>query len=127
MQPLRHTPQRQAVLRIIKVTETSLSPMEIVRRTKKIVPGISAGTVYRNIDQLVKSGEIFRLDGEDGPEYIGHAYHHATFRCQRCGKERELQSATLPKYVDAKMFGKQKIFTSQLIAQGLCGTCDRTK
>lgn len=101
--------------------------MEIVRRTKKIVPGISAGTVYRNIDQLVKSGEIFRLDGEDGPEYIGHAYHHATFRCQRCGKERELQSATLPKYVDAKMFGKQKIFTSQLIAQGLCGTCDRTK
>lgn len=124
---MRHTPQRQAILRLIKLTPEPLSSAVISSRIRKGMAGVSRATIYRNIDQLVKNGEIFRLDGEDGPEYIGHAYHQATFRCQRCGKERQLKSATLPTYVDRKMFGKQKIFTSQLIAQGLCGTCDRTK
>jgi Fe2+ or Zn2+ uptake regulation protein len=124
---MRHTPQRQAILRLIKLTPEPLSSAVISARIRKVMVGVSRATIYRNIDQLVKSGEIFRLDGEDGPEYIGHAYHQATFRCQRCGKERQLKSSTLPTYVDRKMFGKQKIFTSQLIAQGLCGTCDRTK
>ena len=124
---MRHTPQRQAILRLIKLTPEPLSSAVISTRIRKVMVGVSRATIYRNIDQLVKNGEIFRLDGEDGPEYIGHAYHQATFRCQRCGKERQLKSATLPTYVDRKMFGKQKIFTSQLIAQGLCGTCDRTK
>lgn len=127
MSSTRHTFQRQSLLRVIKLTPIPLSGVEILKKLQKALPGIAKGTVYRNIDQLVKNGEIFRLDGEDGPEYIGHAYHQATFRCQRCGKERQLKSATLPTYVDRKMFGKQKIFTSQLIAQGLCGTCDRTK
>lgn len=122
MTPIRHTEQRQIVLRTIKF---SLHPLSAATLVKKLhAAGISRATLFRALKHFVMNGEIALIDNGDGkPEYVGHAYHIATFRCQRCHKERRLKSQTLPQYVDRKMFGHQAIVTSQLIAQGLCGSC----
>lgn len=124
MPALRHTEQRQAVLRTVKFAATPLSPAQVLRAVRRA--GISRATLYRGLKHLVESGEIAALDGPDGTTlYVGHAFHQSTFRCQRCGKVRILTSQSLPAYVDRKMFGHQAIVTSQLVAQGLCGSCAR--
>jgi len=120
----RHTASRMAVLRTVKFAVEPLAASEIVQRLKK--QSIKRSTIFRNLKTLVEAGEIASMEGQDGiTRYIGHLYHEVTFRCQRCGKERHLKSQSLPQYVDRKMFGHQSIIASQLIAQGLCGSCSR--
>lgn len=122
MSPIRHTESRMAVLRTVKFAAEPMTAAEIVRKLKQ--QAIKRSTIFRNLGSLVKVGEIASMEGHDGTmRYIGHLYHEAVFRCQRCHKERRLKSQTLPQYVDRKMFGHQAIVTSQLIAQGLCGSC----
>lgn len=126
MPSLRHTPQRQAVLRIVKLSPQPLAAEDVFRQVKKLVPGVGPATIYRNLEFLSRRGEIYRLEGEDGiTRYVGHSIHQIVFRCQRCGKIRELPSETLQHYVNAKMPGQQAVFFSRLVAQGLCASCLR--
>lgn len=122
MPTTRHTSQHQAVLRAVKLSAEPVLAADLVRRLQPV--GLSRATVFRALKYYTAQGEIAVIDSADGrPAYVGHTYHIARFRCQRCGKERHLNSQTLPTYVDRKMFGHQSIVTSQLIAQGLCGSC----
>lgn len=122
MSTSRHTDQRQAVLRAVKFSSEPLTAAAMLQRLR--TAGLSRATLFRNLRRLVTNGEISAIEGHDGvTRYVGHAYHEALFRCQRCGRKRQLKSQTLPGYVDRKMFGRQSIMTSQLIAQGLCASC----
>lgn len=122
----RHTEQRMIILRTIKLAPEPISRQLMERRLQK--HGIARATLYRALKDFVRGGQIAVVESLDGKSsYIGHAFHQAIFRCQRCGKERTLKSQTLPSYVDRKMFGHQSIVTSQLIAQGLCGACAKKK
>lgn len=120
----RHTPQRQLILRAVKFSSQPLSAAMLTKHLRSA--GISRATLFRGLKYYLSRGEIAMVDGPHGtPLYVGHAYHAAIFRCQRCHGERRLNSTTLPRYVDRKMFGHQSVITSQLIAQGLCGSCAR--
>ncbi len=122
----RHTKQRQAVLRTVKLSARPVGAEEIQRHLRRPFPSISVATVYRNLEFLAQRGELYRVEGDDGiKRYIGHSFHQVIFRCQRCGKVRELPSTTLQTYVNRKMFGRQSVFFSRLTAQGLCGGCLR--
>lgn len=126
MAPLRRTTQRQAILRIVKFSVDPMTADAVTKAVKSVSPGIGEATVYRNLRRLVERGEIYHVESSDGVRrFIGHAYHTATFTCQRCGKERTLKSQTLPDYFDRKMFGNQVVTVSQLIASGLCATCQK--
>lgn len=122
----RHTKQRQAVLGVVKLSPQPVSAEEILVRLRRRWSDFGAATVYRNLDRLTKRGEIYRVESDDGVKrYVGHAWHAATFRCQRCGKERSLPPGRLPAYVNQTMWGRQVVFASRLMAQGLCGSCAR--
>lgn len=119
----RHTSTRQAVLRAVKFASAPITAGEIRTRLGKVV-GRAESTVFRNLNHLVRNGEIAVIDSSDGQtRYIGHAYHETTFRCVRCKKVQQVSSQSVPTYVDKKMFGRESIVTSQLIAQGLCESC----
>lgn len=123
---IRHTKQRQAVLRAVKLSAQALTAEEIHVRVRGLFPEMSLATIYRGLDFFSKRGEIYRIEGDDGiKRYIGHAFHEVKFRCQRCGQVRELPSDTLQDYVNRKMWGKQTVFFSRLTAQGLCAACLR--
>lgn len=111
-------------MRTIKFAAAPLTATTIAAKLRSA--GIGRATLFRVLKRLLANGEIAAIEDRSGATaYVGHAYHQAVFRCQRCGKERTLTSRTLPTYVDRKMFGHQAIVTSQLIAQGLCGSCAR--
>lgn len=109
---------------MVKFSVEPVTAEAVTKAVKPACPGIGVATVYRNLQHLVERGEIFRVDSHDGiRRFVGHAYHTATFTCQRCGQERQLTSRTLPAYVDRKIFGDQTVTVSQLAASGLCAAC----
>jgi len=118
----RTSPQRQTLLRVVKFAPQPLTAGDI----RRALPSHAEATFFRNLDKLVERGEIFMLDGLDGKRrYVGHAWHEAEFRCQRCGKVRHLKSQSLPTVINRKMFGNQRVFVATLRASGLCASCLR--
>jgi len=117
---LRTSPERQTLLRVVKFSPGPLTSGEI----RDQLPKHSEATFFRNLEKLVQRGEIFLVDGLDGKKrYVGHAWHEAEFRCQRCGKTRHLKSQTLPTTINRKMFGNQRVFVATMRASGLCASC----
>lgn len=116
----RTSPQRQTLLRAVKFATKPLTSAEI----RRAVPKLASTTTFRNLETLVRRGEIFIVDGLDGRRrYVGHAWHESEFRCQRCGKTRHLKSNSLPTNINRKMFGQQRVFVATLRASGLCANC----
>jgi len=120
----RHTLQRQSILRLLKISVEPLTVVELWVRLRRALPTTTRMTVYRNLQFLLERGEIYQVESKDRiRRYIGHAYHQASFTCQRCGKQRSLPTKTHPAYVDRKMFGDQVVFVTSISATGLCATC----
>lgn len=116
----RTSPQRQTILRMVKFAPAPMTSGELRRRLPKLAPA----TLFRNLEQLVEHGEIFSVDGLDGNRrYVGHAWHEAEFRCQRCGQTQRLDGQVRPNAVDQQVFSRSQVFVTTFRASGLCAAC----
>ena len=59
---IRHTRQRQVILEELQNTDTHPTAAELHGRVRVLLPRISLGTVYRNLELLVKNGMARKLD-----------------------------------------------------------------
>lgn len=94
---IRLTRQRRVVLQVIETAQRHLDAATILRRAKKLDPGVHRVTVYRTIDLLKRHGLIDELDllhlRGDGHYYESHGPRdHIHIACLRCGKVREFES-----------------------------------
>lgn len=120
----RRTPQRQVILRTVKFAPEPLTADEVFSRVRTVDKGIGSATVYRNLQALVKSGELYRVESGDGlRRFVGHAYHRAMFTCQRCGETKERQAQLRPEYVTQAFPGQRVVAVSELVMSGLCANC----
>jgi Fur family ferric uptake transcriptional regulator len=82
----RNTRQKEAAKKAFNEHNHPLSPAELHREIKNVVPGVGIATVYRIINNLVAEGEIIAvsLPGE-APRYekSGKKHHHH-FKCTTC-------------------------------------------
>jgi len=83
--------QREAVSLYIQRVYSHPTAEEIYKGVRRILPNISLGTVYRNLNDLVKDKEalILHIDG-DKDRYDGHTTPHAHLRCFNCGKVEDV-------------------------------------
>ena len=51
---MRYSKQREEILRTIKTSEHHLDANGVYEMVRKIIPNISLGTVYRNLNDLKK-------------------------------------------------------------------------
>ena len=58
----RHTRQREAIVRLLRGTNTHPTADSIYEMVKKEIPNISKGTVYRNLKVLLETGEVSELN-----------------------------------------------------------------
>ncbi|MGI6286295.1 Fur family transcriptional regulator [Neomoorella humiferrea] len=85
---LRVTPQRKAILAVLKNTRSFLSAQDLFQKVIEILPGTNFSTVYRNIDLLLEKGLLCRVSSQTGADLYelrreeGH-HHHAV--CKMCG------------------------------------------
>ena len=88
-------------------------------------PNISLGTVYRNLNLLVETGEILKLTCGSGPDhYDGNVAPHYHFVCRECGQVYDMdldEMADLNASVQAKAPGK--IDSHSILFYGRCEHC----
>jgi len=80
----RNSEQRKAVLAVVRGTTCHPDAAWIYEQTRKEIPNISLGTVYRNLRHLINDGEILELETGNYKRYDGNIQNHYHFKCARC-------------------------------------------
>jgi Fur family transcriptional regulator, peroxide stress response regulator len=104
----RLTAPRKAVLEVFRGIKTHPTAEEVHRLVVRRAPGVSLGTVYRNLRQLVDEGLLGELPGPRARfDANTRAHHH--FTCLRCGRIADVEalvaephSRALSKRVEAR-------------------------
>lgn len=92
----RMTHQRRVILEELRKVKTHPNADEVYDLVRKVLPRISLGTVYRNLEMLSACGLIQKI----GPissqmRYDSDTENHYHLRCIRCGKAVDAPIATL--------------------------------
>lgn len=88
----RLTPQRLAVLQVVREANDHPTAMEIFTRVQPIHPGVAYGTVYTALGALVKMGLVHELKFGDGASrYDGRMEPHHHALCLQCGSLAEVE------------------------------------
>ncbi|WP_250286184.1 MULTISPECIES: Fur family transcriptional regulator [unclassified Frankia] len=87
-QDLRLTPQRRAVLEVLRAVHSHPTAAEVYDRVREVAPGIGAATVYRSLGLLVQAGQARELSLGNGTaaRYDGNTSRHDHLVCDRCGR-----------------------------------------
>jgi len=124
----RVTKQKTAILEILRSVESHPTAEWLYQEARKKIPGISLGTVYRNLNQLRDNGEITELNyGSSQSRFDGKPGNHYHFCCAKCGSISDLKMP-LVKSVEAKAraVGDYLVTGHRLEFYGLCPDCRET-
>ena len=119
----RYSKQRETILQVVQSTFVHPNADWIYNETRKIIPNISLGTVYRNLNQLVDTGRLIKLKDEAVVRYDGNIDHHDHFRCTTCGKWFDiklLDRGTIQSFNEKNHF---RIESVNLELEGTCESC----
>lgn len=91
MQKLNYSRQREAIRKYLCGTDSHPTAEDVYRQIRKEYPNISLGTVYRNLGLLASTGEIIRIQGNDGCDHFDFRTEpHYHFICDSCKKVYDL-------------------------------------
>lgn len=83
----RNTIQRYLVLEAVNCLHSHATANDIYKLVSEKYPGISQGTVYRNLEKLAEEKEIRKLSIPGEPERFDHIYkEHYHVKCEKCGR-----------------------------------------
>lgn len=92
----RMTPQRLAILHVLRHEGAHLSPGEVYRKAQSELPGITEPTVYRTLEFLADNGLVRPSHSSSGHlsyEIAGNEHHHIV--CRNCKAEIEVEHTLL--------------------------------
>ncbi len=122
---LKVTPQRLAILQMIKGDRTHPSAEKIYHEILKKYPSISFATVYNTLAKLVEAGEIQELDIDPNKKrfdpYTSLHYH---FYCKTCRKVYDVD-CDLSLTPDIKTIAGHHVEAIQLNFKGICKHCTK--
>jgi len=88
---MRLTQQRKCILAELQRTTCHPTASELYQKVRRKMPHLSLGTVYRNLQVLVRHGHIRKLEsGNSESRYDGDLTDHYHFRCVQCGCIRDI-------------------------------------
>ncbi len=122
---VKHSRQREALLELLKSTDTHPTAEWLYMHLKREFPKISLATVYRNLAQLCESGDALKLDlGDSVDHYDGCTSKHYHFICGRCGRVFDLDMEPVKALEeDAGKCSKHRITSYSLVFFGECEKC----
>jgi Fe2+ or Zn2+ uptake regulation protein len=123
----RMTPQRSAILHVLRHAGTHLSPQEVYQQAKLDLPGLTEPTVYRTLDFLAENG--FARPAQTGNGHLryqiaGDDHHHVV--CRICGDEVEIGHALLENlYRELESTSGYLRIDSHMTFFGICPDCQK--
>jgi len=122
---LRITRQRQVILDEFKRADTHLTADEIYNRVRRIMPRVSLGTIYRNLEILFSNGLINKLETAGHQKLFEantHDHHH--IRCEKCGELFDIPAKSVDFDAKSVKTGKEfEIIGFRLELLGVCARC----
>ena len=88
----RMTPQRMAILHVLRHAGTHLTPSEVYKLARQEFPRLTEPTVYRTLEFLAENGLVRPSQTGNGHfryQIAGDDHHHLV--CRVCGGEVEVQ------------------------------------
>jgi Fur family transcriptional regulator, peroxide stress response regulator len=121
----RKTRQREKILRTLKETNSHPTADWIYTKLKKEIPGLSLGTVYRNLQVLMKQGHILKLPfGSAFDRFEAKIAPHYHLVCEECGLVEDFE---MPQYSTINRKAEQmcafKISRHRIDFFGICEHC----
>lgn len=117
--------QRDIVLKIVMDSYDHPTAETIYNRVRYVIPNISLGTVYRNLNALADNGYIKRIgvsNNQDRFDKTIKPHHH--IRCIACNLVSDIFiSATDEFYDKIELETKYKIISKDLVFEGICPNC----
>ena len=121
----RMTPQRMAILHVLRHDGTHLSPAEVYKKARKEMPSLTEPTVYRTLEFLAENGMIRSSHSGSGHltyEIAGEDHHHVV--CRICGSEIEVEHTLLENlYRKLETTSGYRSIDSHVTFFGVCPEC----
>lgn len=122
---LRHSRQRERILEYLCQTGEHPTAEQIYQDLRPEIPGLSLGTVYRNLKLLEEIGKLRRVTTTQGVErYDALCCDHIHFLCSRCGKLRDVTGVPLEAICGSIPLAEgSRIEKMDLTITGICPDC----
>lgn len=125
----KYSHQREIIYNILSGVKTHPTAQWIYDESRKSIPNISLGTVYRNLTKLKNDNRITSFSIGNGTEHFdADTSVHAHFCCNKCGSILDvmLQGSKVEKLEDEvnHSFGCT-VENTRLLFYGICKDCNR--
>lgn len=119
------TPQRQAILEVIRASDNHPTAAQIYTLVRAKHPRVAFGTVYKALDLLSRTGQILQLEfGDAASRYDRRTDRHDHAICTGCGRLVDLD-VELPRELEGRASKASGFSILQHTTHffGLCPTC----
>ena len=121
---MRNTLQKKLILEIINNSFKHPTAKEIYEECKKIVPNISLGTVYRNLNLLEDKFQVTRIKMTNNIDRYDKVYNkHAHFICIKCNEITDLEELEENYSNKFKKVNDYKVLNYEINFKGICNKC----
>jgi Fe2+ or Zn2+ uptake regulation protein len=119
------TPQREAVLQVIRESENHMTASEIFAAAREVLPSISYATVYNSLKYLKDTGLVHEISfGNGASRYDRETERHDHAICTSCGKLVDFDLTVTNDLVRAAARKTRFLPESiHLTLRGLCPDC----
>ncbi|MPZ76937.1 MAG: transcriptional repressor [Deltaproteobacteria bacterium] len=120
----RNTRQLEVIWNVIKDDKSHPTADQIYDRVRKLIPKISLGTVYRNLQKLVADDRLQVLMHGRSQHFDPLLERHQHFICENCDRVYDIFFET-PGAIDSATLPDQvfKVSSHQLALYGTCKNC----
>jgi Fur family peroxide stress response transcriptional regulator len=129
----KHSDKRDAILKVIQSTTEHPSAQWVYDKLKPVIPNLSLGTVYRNINLFRQEGLVMSVGVVDGEErFDGIVKPHPHLVCSRCGRVMDLPCpethitqalSVIRPPEESRGAGDFTVDYRKTVFYGLCGEC----
>ncbi len=126
---MKYSKQRELILNMVKSNPIHPDAETVYHALRPECPGLSLGTVYRNLNVLVEHGMIQKLAMPYASDrFDGRTDAHCHMVCERCGRVFDAETGDI--FQMAKEVMQQngfKVTSAELVLRGICGECGATQ
>jgi Fur family ferric uptake transcriptional regulator len=120
---LRWTPQRRAILEVLRGTEGHVTVIELIEQCRRRDPDVTPSTVYRTLETLEELGLVRHSHGVDGREeyHVRPETEHGHLACSSCGQSWELDAGEVRNFL--RGLARTRAFEADLSHLTVVGRC----
>lgn len=124
---MRYSKQRELVLQKVEQLCDHPTAEEIFDLAARECPGLSLGTVYRNLNLLCENGRLLKVPIPGASDRFDHTLvDHAHAYCTQCGSVTDVLPEALPLLQDALREGSGfQVRQMNLVLEGICPECQK--